>query len=162
MTCNIKLDSNSIFTSFYFFQSHFCLPFLLRFIFFILVVALLCVPARWAHGFTFFPSLFCSPGMVLLLAAHKVRLPWDKGVTSQTPPEVVTLHCASEERGDANRVSPRACGESMFTARFRRGEFIHLSVWVTELFLQISHSVSASAGMWRSHIIHHKSKHCVW
>ena len=85
--------------------------------------------------------------MVLLLAAHKVRLPWDKGVTSQTPPEVVTLQCASEEREDANRVSLQACGRVCVHSTPSDGEFIHLIVWATELSLQISHSVSAFAGL---------------
>lgn len=93
------------------------------------------------HGFFLFPSSLYSPGMVQLEAAHKVRSPWDKGVSSQTPPEVVMLQCVSEERGDANRVSPRACGgETVFTAGLRLGDFIHLSVVVTEFVLSVSHS----------------------
>lgn len=78
-----------------------------------------------------------------------MSLPWDKGVSSQTPPEVVTLQCASGKRGRKQSVPRRPVGESVFTACCRQGEFIHLSVWVTEFFLSVSHSLLRLCGRLR-------------
>lgn len=98
------------------------------------------------HGFFLFSSLL---GLLLCDCAHlhKVRLLRDKGVSSQTPPEVVTLHCASQKREDANifmeeRPPSRAHGSVCVCERLWLGEFIHLSVWVTEFIIFDSHSFS--------------------
>lgn len=105
MTCNIRLSLLHLcfHLRFVLFLSNFC-PFSR------LCVGYCVAPCHINGWLLSLPLPLYSPGMVLLWASHKVSSPRDKRVSSRTPPEVVMLHCASEERGDANRVSPRACG----------------------------------------------------
>lgn len=92
----------------------------------------LCQLNAWLLSFS--PFLLYSPGMVWLLAAHQVRLPWDAGVSPQTPPEVDMLHCASEEQ-----VSPWAGGRACSQHAFCCG-----TPYVSVLEWQVSQLVSQS------------------
>lgn len=133
MTCNVK----SSLLKLYFhplivslFLSYFCS------FYFFLVVVLLHVPVSWMHGFFLLPSL----GIKLEWCNSKLHTKWScPTVRSQTPPEAVTLHCASEERG-VKRCPLGPLGESVFTTRLWQGGFIYLSVWVTQFVLLTSHS----------------------
>lgn len=84
--------------------------------------------------------VFSSNGVPPTVVAHKVRLPWDKGVGSQTPPEVVMLHCLSEERGDVNSASPWTCGRVCVHSTPSAREFMLLSVRMTDILLPIPHA----------------------
>lgn len=91
--------------------------------------------------------------MVWLLAAHQVRLPWDAGVSPQTPPEVDMLHCASEEQVSLGPVEERV--HSMpFAVELHTSQCLNdrsLS-WSPNLFC-------ASAGNSQLYIVHYKSHH---